>query len=58
MNELKTLLDKNNVEYTEKQFNTSAGIKGLGPNPFVSSDGTREYNSNHLPASQACILHI
>ena len=43
MNPLKTLLDENNVEYTEKLFNTSAGIKGLGPNPFVSFDGNREY---------------
>ena len=48
MNRLKALLDQNEVEYTEKRFNTSAGIKGLGPNPFVSSDKAtcivRNYN--------------
>ena len=44
MNRLKTLLDQNNVEYTEKLFNTSAGIEGLGPNPFVSFDGTIQYD--------------
>ena len=36
MNSLKALLDKTDVEYTERLFNTSAGIAGLGPNPFVS----------------------
>ena len=33
---LKAFLDQTDVVYNEKVFNTSAGITGLGPNPFVS----------------------
>ena len=36
MTRLKLLLEDGGVEYTEKIFSTSAGIAGLGPNPFVS----------------------
>lgn len=33
---LKEILDRTDVEYNEKVFNTTAGITGLGSNPFVS----------------------
>lgn len=45
MTPLKALLDEAGVEYSEKLFNTSAGIAGLGPNPFVSSSCMCGYNS-------------
>ena len=61
MNRLKTLLDQN-VEYTEQRFNTSAGIKGLGPNPFVSSDKAtcivRNYNRKDAVCFIMIIIHI
>ena len=36
MNRLKTLLIKYDVSFVERVFNTTAGITGLGKNPFVS----------------------
>ena len=53
VNRLKTFLDQNTVEYTEKLFNTSAGIKGIG-NPFVSSD----YFSERLQEAVLFIMVI
>ena len=60
MNRLKTLLDQNEneVEYTEKRFNTSAGIKGLGPNPFVSSDKAAYIVRNYIRKDAVCFIMI
>ena len=36
MTRLKALLEADGIEYTEREFNTNAGVAELGPNPFVS----------------------
>ena len=33
---LKELLDRDNIEYDERKFETEDGIAGLGERPFVS----------------------
>ena len=35
MNRLKQALDLNDIEYSEKRFETEEGIESLGENPFV-----------------------
>lgn len=36
MDRLKTLFERDGIEYNEKVFTSDVGIADLGPNPFVS----------------------
>lgn len=48
---LKAILDRTDVDYNEKIFNTTAGIAGLGPNPFVSltEPALQAMDVHHVP---------